>query len=257
LRRRLSVGIFDLDYTAMKEASGFQAPLFLGLFVFIGMLVSINMFIAILSEYYEKIKNEENQWADDVAIFERQGMTVATTSLTTKCSGMGSFFSLKMKLMIEMEAPNLCMNVRPVQELVAPPDAVKLQSARQQNKKKLLKDIKLRLKSRAVSGSNESAVPEDKRITLEQRLQELAEEFQPANQFENASNLVRLHFQSEFIPSQLDKLSGHRRQNVPIRGMVDGRVFKSLNADSSGDTNSGESKQLVLESPWSQFTSAC
>ena len=37
--------------------------------------------------------------------------------------------------------------VRPVQEIVAPPDAVKLQIARQQNKKKLLKDIKLRLKS--------------------------------------------------------------------------------------------------------------
>ena len=55
------MGILDFDYIQMKEADGFSAPVFLVGFVFVSMLTAINMFIAILSEYYTIVKTESTQ----------------------------------------------------------------------------------------------------------------------------------------------------------------------------------------------------
>ena len=45
---RLSVGILDFDYNLMKTADGFWTPFFIIFFVFICMLIAVNMFISIL-----------------------------------------------------------------------------------------------------------------------------------------------------------------------------------------------------------------
>jgi hypothetical protein len=76
---RLSVGILDFDYAEWQEADDVWAPIFVFSFVFLMMLVAVNMFISILSEYYDKINTQEDTWIEDVAIFRRQGVTVPSS----------------------------------------------------------------------------------------------------------------------------------------------------------------------------------
>ena len=48
------------------------------------------------------------------------------------------------------------------------------------------------------------------------------------NIFDNASNLVRLHYYSEFVPVELEHMRGKTRANIPILGQVsDSRGFHS------------------------------
>jgi hypothetical protein len=104
---RLSVGILDFDYNVMKEAEGFWAPLFLVGFVFIAMLIAVNMFISILSEYYDQVKNETNQWNEDIKIFELQGMTVPSSSVLGNIFDLYNKLWLKFTLMIEVDPPHM------------------------------------------------------------------------------------------------------------------------------------------------------
>ena len=59
---RMTVGTLDFDYSVMKENESFFAPVFLTLFMFIMMLISINFFIAILTESYSKKKEQVSKY---------------------------------------------------------------------------------------------------------------------------------------------------------------------------------------------------
>lgn len=171
---RLSVGILDFDYNVMKEAEGFWAPLFLVGFVFIAMLIAVNMFISILSEYYEQVKNETNQWNEDIEIFELQGMTVPSSSITGNTFDMYNKFWLKFTLMIEVDPPHMPREVMPVDKLVGPSWG---------------------------DGEHTDATCY-------------------ANTHPDASNLIRLHYFSEFVPVELENTRGRGRANIPIIGQI-------------------------------------
>ena len=171
---RLSVGILDFDYNVMKEAEGFWAPLFLVGFVFIAMLIAVNMFISILSEYYDQVKNETAQWNEDIKIFELQGMTVPSSSVIGNFFDLYRKFWLQFTLMIEVDPPHMPREVIPVDRLVGPS-----------------------------WGDGE---------TVDATCY--------ANTHQDASNLIRLHYFSEFVPVELENTRGRGRANIPIIGQI-------------------------------------
>ena len=59
---RLTVGTLDFDFASMKEHEPSLAPIFLTLFMFVMMLISINFFIAILTESYSKKKEQVSKY---------------------------------------------------------------------------------------------------------------------------------------------------------------------------------------------------
>lgn len=59
---RMTVGTLDFDYASMKEHEPTLTPVFLTLFMFVMMLISINFFIAILTESYSKKKEQVSKY---------------------------------------------------------------------------------------------------------------------------------------------------------------------------------------------------
>jgi hypothetical protein len=171
---RLSVGLLDFDYNVMKEAEGFWSPLFLAIFVFLAMLTVVNLFISILSEYYDQVKTETNQWNEDIKIFEMQGMTVPSSSVLGNIGALWDQLNLNFTLMVEVDPPHLPVEVLPVSKLVGPTWGEGDQ-----------KDV--------------TCYP---------------------NVFDNASNLIRLHYFSEFVPVELENTRGRGRANIPILGQI-------------------------------------
>ena len=183
---RLSVGILDFDYTQMKEADAFFAPVFLVGFVFVSMLTAINMFIAILSEYYTIVKDESTQLKDDIAIFESQGMTVPTESVFGNIGEIWSGLKLTSELMVQTDPPHLPAMLQPVRRIVGP------------------------------SWGYPQSVGESGGLVCH------------PNVHPNASNLVRIHLYSEFVPTELEHCRGKARANIPILGEVsERRGFRS------------------------------
>jgi hypothetical protein len=193
---RLSVGILDFDYVAMKEADSAFSPLFLLVFVFVCMLTAINMFIAILSEYYTIVKTESTQLKEDIKIFESQGMTVPSSSVFDGFSSLWSNFWLKFTLMVETDPPHVPVQVQPVRRIVGP-----------------------------TWGQGAQQIEEAGGLTCH------------ANIHENASNLVRIHLYSEFVPTELENHRGKARANIPILGEVLEGRFRS-HCVGLGDTRS-------------------
>lgn len=184
---RLSVGILDIDYNLMKEADSFFTPVFITVFVFVCMLTAINMFIAILSEYYEIVKTESTQLKEDIAIFESQGMTVPSSSVFDGFNTLWSNFWLQCSLMVETDPPHVPAEVVPVRRIVGP-----------------------------TWGRGAQQTEDAGGVTCH------------ANTHENASNLVRIHLYSEFVPTELENFRGKARANIPILGEVsDSRGFRS------------------------------
>lgn len=174
---RLSVGLLDFDYDVMKTAEAFWAPIFLTLFVFVAMLTVVNLFISILSEYYDQVNTETAQWNDDIEIFEMQGMTVPSTDIIGNMFNLWDQLWLKLILMVEVNPPHVPTTVRPVEMLVGPTWGEGDQD-----------DV--------------TCYP---------------------NVFEDASNLVRLHYFSEFVPVELENCRGKARANIPILGQLSER----------------------------------
>ncbi|GMF09498.1 unnamed protein product [Phytophthora lilii] len=56
----------EMDYARLRQANPRIAPLFIGTFVVLVFQILVNMFVAILSEYYEVAKNDETASGDDV-----------------------------------------------------------------------------------------------------------------------------------------------------------------------------------------------
>lgn len=56
----------EMDYGRLKQANPRVAPLFIGTFVVLVFQILVNMFVAILSEYYEVAKNDETASGEDV-----------------------------------------------------------------------------------------------------------------------------------------------------------------------------------------------
>jgi hypothetical protein len=56
----------EMDYARLRQANPRIAPLFIGTFVVLVFQILVNMFVAILSEYYEVAKNDESAKGDDV-----------------------------------------------------------------------------------------------------------------------------------------------------------------------------------------------
>lgn len=56
----------ELDYGRLRQANPRVAPLFIGSFVVLVFQIVVNMFVAILSEYYEVAKNDETASGEDV-----------------------------------------------------------------------------------------------------------------------------------------------------------------------------------------------
>ena len=79
---RLSVGVLDFDYSEWKKGDAFLAPLFLAFYLFGMLLVSINMFISILSGYYSKVSTALDQRREDERLMELEGTRVPHASLT-------------------------------------------------------------------------------------------------------------------------------------------------------------------------------
>lgn len=174
---RLSVGLLDFDYDTMKTAEGFWAPIFLAGFVFVAMLTVVNLFISILSEYYDQVNQETDQWNDDIKIFEMQGMTVPQTDVIGNVFKLFDQLWLKFTLMVEVDPPHVPTVVMPVSKIVGPTWG---------------------------EGTQED-------VTCY------------PNVFENASNLVRLHYFSEFVPDELENGRGKARANIPILGQLSER----------------------------------
>ena len=195
---RLSVGILDFDYNLMKTADGFWAPNFIIFFVFICMLIAVNMFISILSEYYDQVKTEQRQWKDDIKIFELQGMNVPSTSVVGNVHRLWSMLRLKFVLQVEVNPPHLPVEFLPTKKVVGPTwgDGYLYKAA-----KKGAPPL--------CDGTDGGPICYP-------------------NIFDNASNLVRLHYYSEFVPVELEHMRGKTRANIPILGQVsDSRGFHS------------------------------
>ena len=195
---RLSVGILDFDYNLMKTADAFWAPLFIIFFVFICMLIAVNMFISILSEYYDQVKTEQRQWKDDIKIFELQGMNVPSTSVVGNVHRLWSMLRLKFVLQVEVNPPHLPVEFLPTKKVVGPTwgDGYLYKAA-----KKGAPPL--------CDGTDGGPICYP-------------------NIFDNASNLVRLHYYSEFVPVELEHMRGKTRANIPILGQVsDSRGFHS------------------------------
>ncbi|UIZ22915.1 hypothetical protein KXD40_003905 [Peronospora effusa] len=56
----------EMDYTRLRQANPRIAPIFIGTFVVLVFQILVNMFVAILSEYYEVATNDESASGDDV-----------------------------------------------------------------------------------------------------------------------------------------------------------------------------------------------
>ncbi|KAE8911198.1 hypothetical protein PF005_g6017 [Phytophthora fragariae] len=56
----------EMDYARLRQANPRVAPLFIGTFVVLVFQILVNMFVAILSEYYEVAKNDETASGEDV-----------------------------------------------------------------------------------------------------------------------------------------------------------------------------------------------
>ncbi|EEY57709.1 ryanodine-inositol 1,4,5-triphosphate receptor Ca2 channel (RIR-CaC) family protein [Phytophthora infestans T30-4] len=56
----------EMDYGRLQQANPRVAPLFIGTFVVLVFQILVNMFVAILSEYYEVAKNDETASGEDV-----------------------------------------------------------------------------------------------------------------------------------------------------------------------------------------------
>ncbi|CAI5726558.1 unnamed protein product [Hyaloperonospora brassicae] len=56
----------EMDYARLRQANPRIAPIFIGTFVVLVFQILVNMFVAILSEYYEVAKNDETGSHDDV-----------------------------------------------------------------------------------------------------------------------------------------------------------------------------------------------
>ncbi|RLN14434.1 hypothetical protein BBJ28_00010272 [Nothophytophthora sp. Chile5] len=56
----------EMDYPRLRQANPRIAPLFIGTFVVLVFQILVNMFVAILSEYYEVAKNDEAASGEDV-----------------------------------------------------------------------------------------------------------------------------------------------------------------------------------------------
>uniref|UniRef100_M4BKT1 Ryanodine-inositol 1,4,5-triphosphate receptor Ca2 channel (RIR-CaC) family protein n=1 Tax=Hyaloperonospora arabidopsidis (strain Emoy2) TaxID=559515 RepID=M4BKT1_HYAAE len=56
----------EMDYGRLRQANPRIAPIFIGTFVVLVFQILVNMFVAILSEYYEVAKNDETGSRDDV-----------------------------------------------------------------------------------------------------------------------------------------------------------------------------------------------
>ncbi|CAI5746724.1 unnamed protein product [Peronospora destructor] len=56
----------EMDYARLRQANPRIAPIFIGTFVVLVFQILVNMFVAILSEYYEVAKNDETASGDDV-----------------------------------------------------------------------------------------------------------------------------------------------------------------------------------------------
>ena len=89
-------------------------------FVFICMLIAVNMFISILSEYYDQVKTEQRQWKDDIKIFELQGMNVPSTSVVGNVHRLWSMLRLKFVLQVEVNPPHLPVEFLPTKKVVGP-----------------------------------------------------------------------------------------------------------------------------------------
>jgi len=60
---QMSIGdIGSADYEDLKKADSAMAPIFIGIFIILVLLAIINMFIAILTDFYEVAKEERSKW---------------------------------------------------------------------------------------------------------------------------------------------------------------------------------------------------
>lgn len=72
------VGDFSsVDYSAMKQANSSFTPLFFSSFLIMVVIVAINMFIAILMDFYEAYKNEKENEHKDRQEFKAAGVDVS------------------------------------------------------------------------------------------------------------------------------------------------------------------------------------
>ncbi|KAI9914372.1 hypothetical protein PsorP6_008375 [Peronosclerospora sorghi] len=72
----------EMDYARLRQANPRIAPIFIGTFVVLVFQILVNMFVAILSEYYEVAKNDETASGDDV----EYDVLTRIRSFVSKCS---------------------------------------------------------------------------------------------------------------------------------------------------------------------------
>ena len=106
----------DFDFEEMQAGHSVMGPLFFVCFVVLCVFIVLNMFIAILSEYYDLIKNETRQWREDASIFERQGMSVPTKNFAAMLTANWNYLFMNMPLLLEVDSSNLPAKFILVQE---------------------------------------------------------------------------------------------------------------------------------------------
>lgn len=80
---RLSIGDFEvLDYIKIKTENPSNVPIFFTVFSFLIILFVINMFIAILSEHFAKVKREMHKYSVDKNLLLDRGIRIVTYSLS-------------------------------------------------------------------------------------------------------------------------------------------------------------------------------
>ena len=100
-----------------------------------------------------------------------------------------------------------------------------------------------------------------------ERLQQLIKEFEGdvgPNKSADASNLVRVHYYSEFVPDELKDTSGQQR-NIPIKGVIvqtqDGPILRSADTFMVGDDDSPMNHMIMtmgkVKGPENDTTVVC
>ena len=88
------VGDFStVDYDTMKQANSSFAPLFIGSFLILVVLVAINMFIAILTDFYEEYKEEKEAEERDKETSKTGGSAHLETSMSLM-KGLKTIFEM-------------------------------------------------------------------------------------------------------------------------------------------------------------------
>eukprot|EP01049_Picozoa_sp_SAG25_P005175 SAG25_NODE_345_length_9393_cov_4.870468_5_plen_864_part_00 len=103
---RLSIGDFEvLDYSKLKTESPANVPIFVTVFSFLIILFVINMFIAILSEHFAKVKREMHKYSVDKNLLLDRGIRIVTYSLSKHWRRLLSDVLLKWKCEFHFKEP--------------------------------------------------------------------------------------------------------------------------------------------------------